>query len=264
MKRNQLRARWSGQRGVTLVELIVVIAVAGILIAVSSPTVFGAIRRERQVQVVNDIANHFRKARNQAMARGEAVLVVPSPNSTGANGGILRTYRLTGPLPSGGYSLGSPGCNMDTEDITTDDCPVGATCVQGPGAGGVCWGPPLRNCRQLGPSTIFSQVETTNVNQRASSGVGMRYAYGSTNWVCFNPDGSATTNTGAMHSALYPAISCDGESYLVWIGKRDPSVSFGQVLTATQCGNTADQYESVSGYVLRVNNNGEIGLRSPK
>lgn len=76
--RNQLRS----QRGMTLVEVVVVIAVVGILAAVLSPSITSALKRERQRQVASDVANVFREARNQAMSRGEALTVfaVPSAN----------------------------------------------------------------------------------------------------------------------------------------------------------------------------------------
>lgn len=62
-------------RGMTLVELVVVLAVLGILAAVIGPSVNGAIKRERRRQVASDVANVFREARNQAMSRGEAYTV---------------------------------------------------------------------------------------------------------------------------------------------------------------------------------------------
>ena len=75
--RNHLRS----QRGMTLVEVVVVIAVVGILAAVLSPSITSALKRERQRQVASDVANVFREARNQAMSRGEALTVIAAAPS---------------------------------------------------------------------------------------------------------------------------------------------------------------------------------------
>lgn len=66
--------------GYTLVELMVVVAIVGILATLSTPTVLQARRRAVARQSASDLAAVMRNARTQAMTRGEIVLVQIKPN----------------------------------------------------------------------------------------------------------------------------------------------------------------------------------------
>ncbi len=260
--------RFDTPRGVTLVELAVVIAVAGILAAISAPSVMNAMRRERQRNVVGAVANHMREARDQAMARGEALRVFGSHVPDGSGPGYLVTYRTSMQLPDGTWELGSTDCVDTTEDLSTDDCPAGSLCM-----GNKCWGRPARSCKEMsGYLDVPTAYTVANVRYIPVStytppegNTGIRWAYGSTNRVmCFSAEGSAErVSGGVIQPYASGTYSCSTEGYNIWIADRDAG-AFGPVLNKMACSSTAADYEEVGGAVVRVMSNGEIGVRSPR
>lgn len=266
MKREEAmnRSPRFSNHGVTLVELAIVIAVAGILAAVASPTVFNAIKRERARQVVNDVANQYREGRNQAMSRGEVVLVGSfDENLGGGIPGRIETYATELALPAGGFPSGS--CNSATEDLTTDNCPDFAVCLDN-----TCEGRPARSCRELGGTPgldwIGREVQRYEIGTRSSSNMGLRVSSGVGGefgtFVCFNPDGRAEGMGGGVIAPSYPTASCEGDGYLVYLGALDAG-PWGTYLSNVDCGSDAAEIESVLGAVIRVFHNGEISVRPP-
>lgn len=63
--------------GFTLLELMVVLAIAGVLIGLASPEMSGMIRRQRLDSAVADLYGAIDLARSQAIARGVRVQLVP-------------------------------------------------------------------------------------------------------------------------------------------------------------------------------------------
>ena len=64
-----------GLKGFTMIELLLVIAVAGMFAAMAIPSLDGLVKRNRMVSVTNDILATYQLARDEAMARGRRVVV---------------------------------------------------------------------------------------------------------------------------------------------------------------------------------------------
>ncbi len=80
------------QRGVSLVELMVVVVLIGVLAAIASPGIFRAIERQNAVAVAAGVASALRTARNQAMSRGTPVWVDVNFGNNAANRGSVELF----------------------------------------------------------------------------------------------------------------------------------------------------------------------------
>ena len=69
------RLRAMDKRGFTLVELMVVVAIIALLATVSTPNLFGYLKRTKARDGANIMASYLQNARDQAMSRGEVVLL---------------------------------------------------------------------------------------------------------------------------------------------------------------------------------------------
>lgn len=75
------RIKRVSNRGLTLVELMVVIVLLAILAAAAGPTVTRSLERSNAKGVATEIANTLRTARNQAVSRGVPLRVVTTANA---------------------------------------------------------------------------------------------------------------------------------------------------------------------------------------
>ncbi|MFS2139397.1 GspH/FimT family pseudopilin [Duganella sp. Dugasp56] len=67
----------STRRGYSLTELLIVLGLAGILLAVAVPSYVGVLRRQQLRIAVNDLVAAINLTRSHAVARGGKVLLVP-------------------------------------------------------------------------------------------------------------------------------------------------------------------------------------------
>ena len=71
------------RRGYSLTELLIVLVLAGILLAVAVPSYVGVLRRQQLRIAVNDLVAAINLTRSHAVARGGKVLLVPlDPSGT--------------------------------------------------------------------------------------------------------------------------------------------------------------------------------------
>lgn len=74
-------------KGFTLLELIVAIAVTGIILSVGVPSFISIIQNNRAVAHTNDLVTGLNLARSEATRRSSVVTVCSSTNGTTCNGG---------------------------------------------------------------------------------------------------------------------------------------------------------------------------------
>ena len=69
------RLRWGTQSGMTLIELLVTLVVAGVLLSIAAPSFVSLMNNVRLTSAVNDLASDLALARSEAAARGVRVVV---------------------------------------------------------------------------------------------------------------------------------------------------------------------------------------------
>ena len=85
--RNLRSSAPTSNRGFTLLELLVTIAVAAILLAIAIPSYLGMVQRNTIAANANDLVGDFNYARSEAVTRGQPVNVCASSNQTSCGGG---------------------------------------------------------------------------------------------------------------------------------------------------------------------------------
>ena len=99
-----------GQRGLTLLELMIALVVIAILISVSAPGFNNFRETQRLVSAAEQLSGHLNQARSEAVARSTPVFV-----NFSADGGTGWTY---------GMSSVNDNCNLSTTTPTTADACV--------------------------------------------------------------------------------------------------------------------------------------------
>ena len=74
------------QRGFTLIELMITLAIAAILLTVGVPSFQEMMRNNRAATQANEILTALNFARSEAVKRGQNVLLCPSTNQTTCSG----------------------------------------------------------------------------------------------------------------------------------------------------------------------------------
>ena len=180
-------------RGVTLVELMVVVALIGVLALAAGPSVFRTMERTRAKGVARGVADIFRLARSQSMSRGEALWVRVSPGTGPSDRGSAEIFRV---------------------DPTLADPLEPSLKIAAP-----------RSCREF----IAGNLEANPVHSYSLDGQsGKTYIRGQSpgavdglTYICFSPDGRILGESGRPLSA-YSTNGfnlCDGEDYIVGVGE---------------------------------------------
>lgn len=98
-----------GQSGFSLIEMMIVIAIIGVMVAVAAPNINSALERQRNKELSQTVASALKEARNEALFRHQAVKVeytttglvvsqLRQPANT-SESPIIRTY----PIGQGGF-----------------------------------------------------------------------------------------------------------------------------------------------------------------
>lgn len=261
----------SPARGVTLIELMVVLVVLGILAAMVSPSIFGSIRRQRAAGVGRELANELRRARNQAMSRGEAIVVEVCGGGLGACNGTANqptetaiiTYATGHQDSAGNYQRGSNACGGDCDtdaDCTGDDVcdglsgkcvEVGTHCEDG-----AMISDPARNCRDWDTNTQFlREVTRLDMAQDDSSTMVIKGISPDEPMLCFNPDGRVLRPRGLTVSGGGSEV-CEGENWALWLAREDATIT-----NEANCGAPVDDREPLDLYKVVVPYNGSIKMR---
>ncbi len=78
-------------RGFTLIEIMVVVAIMGLIMAMGVPGILAALKKQGMRKAINDLQDVFAQARGQAIMQNRTVAVVFHPNpgdrSFGTDGG---------------------------------------------------------------------------------------------------------------------------------------------------------------------------------
>lgn len=90
-----MRDAWDRAKvaGFSLVELMIVVALLASLAAIAAPSVGLYLRRAEARDTARGVANAIRYARDQAMSRGEVVVVDVNPSASNGNG-VVEVQRL--------------------------------------------------------------------------------------------------------------------------------------------------------------------------
>jgi type IV fimbrial biogenesis protein FimT len=120
---NQMRA--PDQAGFTLVELMVVVAVVGILAIIATPSMSALVNANRLSGAAGELTSALQVARSEAIRRNARVTVCASTNGTTCTNSTAWTRWIV---------HGNDNATS-TDEVIRDDAPAGSVRVSGPAAG---------------------------------------------------------------------------------------------------------------------------------
>lgn len=107
--------------GFTLLELMVTVAVAGVLMMVAIPAYQGMVQRNTMTSTINDLVGDIYYARSEAITRGTRVSICPSDGQPKCTGNWLNGWIVyPGNTPSDGELLRVHGA-VTTPQLTVKD-----------------------------------------------------------------------------------------------------------------------------------------------
>jgi prepilin-type N-terminal cleavage/methylation domain-containing protein len=183
------------QRGISLVEVLMVLAVGSILTAIAVPQMIGQRRLIRSAGINRDIATNLRLARQYAMSQRGA-----SPTGglqrvayTFQYNNVTKEVRIIGPIPAGTAALidGSYPNNagssvVQTVPLTQGGLPASEITYGIPSGGALPTGAPVIPVGALGDGVSMTALSSNVVN------------------ITFQPDGSVIDSSNAyLNRALY-------------------------------------------------------------
>lgn len=258
---NRFLKRNFNTRGLTLVELMVVVALIGILAAFASPSIYNALGRSNDRAVASEVANTMRTARNQAMSRGEPLWVTFAVADTASDAprGSVDIWRQTGTptattCAEGRCAVGeickcplaNPDCDRSARVCFTD---VPRSCREGYDTNNWQllynvvndeWVPKI--------STLSGDSELRGVAPTENCSLGLTdpssNAVPCDMMVCLEPDGRVFNQLGTSLSALPGGPArCLGEELIAWTAPREEAVTDPDLACQAGAGDIADQRE---------------------
>jgi type IV fimbrial biogenesis protein FimT len=100
-----LASRNARHGGFSLVELIVVLAVASILVSIAVPSFLGLLGRMRVATAINDFRAAVKATRNEALSRGIRVDMVPNDQTTWTSGWTIFVDSDNDQIPDSGETV---------------------------------------------------------------------------------------------------------------------------------------------------------------
>lgn len=214
-------------RGVTLVELMVVVVLIGVLAAIASPGISRAIDRQNARATAAGVANALRTARNQAMSRGTPLWATITPGTSSSNRGTVVIRRQGA--------------------VATND--AARTCREYNAGAQV-------EVFRFSPADIGGKGAIRGMEPSAGAGSGGSF--------CFSPDGRVLSQNGNFLSGSTSANRCSGEDAFVYTADYDATITAANHLACPTSETTRisqrDKRALIRLHKITVPFNGSIGV----